>query len=382
MYVTDTEALAGLCERIRPAGFVGFDTEFLRERTYYARLCLVQLSTDDVSAIVDPLAIEDLSPLVSLLADPDVLKIVHAGTQDMEIFFHLARVVPAPVFDTQLAATLAGFPSQVGYGNLVREMVGAQLHKTETFTDWSRRPLSAEQVEYALDDVRYLPQLHRMLTERLEAEDRLTWLRPQLAHLTDPETYEVRPEEQYKRIKRLSSLKPRQLGVLMKLAAWREHEAMRRDVPRRWIIPDDSLYEIARRAPTDEAQLAAIRGVGDKAGKEARRGLLKAVRQGLDMPEDDLPHLKRRARPLRDIDGAVDLMAALVRLRAKERAVAQPQLATRKELELLAAGDAEGSGLLEGWKREIVGDELVALLEGRLRLALRDGALVVEKAED
>lgn len=363
---------------MKPAGIVGFDTEFLRERTYYARLCLVQLSTEELTAIVDPLQVRDLGPLLELLADDDVLKLVHAGSQDIEIFYHLAGVVPAPLFDTQLAATLAGFPSQVGYGNLVRELLGAELHKTETFTDWSRRPLSAEQVEYALDDVRYLPEIYRILRDRLESDGRLGWLEPQLEHLTDPASYEVRPEEQYKRIKRVSALKPRQLGVLMKLAAWRETEAMRRDVPRRWIIGDDALFEIARRAPSTPVELAAIRGVGDKAAREARRGLLDAVREGTEMPEDELPEVKRKRRPLRDVEGAVDLMAALVRLRAKQHSIALPQLATRKELELLAHGDAEASGLLVGWKREIVGDELVELLEGRLRLGVRDGTLTVE----
>ncbi|MBE0475488.1 MAG: ribonuclease D [Coriobacteriia bacterium] len=381
MYVTDVGGLRELVERVRPAGIVGFDTEFLRERTYYARLCLVQVATDDVTAIVDPLALDDLAPLLEVLADPDVLKVVHAGSQDVEIFYHQAGVVPAPLFDTQLAATLAGFPSQVGYSNIVKELLSAELHKTETFTDWSRRPLSAEQVAYALDDVRYLPDVYRRLRERLEREGRLGWLEPQLKHLADPASYEVRPEEQYRRIKRLGALKPRQLGVLLKLAAWREREAMRRDVPRRWVLGDDALYEIARRAPVDERQLASIRGVGDKAAREARRGLLDAVRQGLAMPEDELPRVKRRGRPLRDVEGAVDLMAALVRLRARERSVALPQLATRKELELLAQGEGEASGLLAGWKREMIGEELVDLLEGRLRLAVRDGALVVERLE-
>ncbi len=378
MYVTDTQALRELVLELRKAKAVAVDTEFMREKTYFARLCLIQLGTDDIAAIVDPLAIEDLSPLCDLLADPDVVKVFHAGSQDMEIFYRLCGVAAAPVFDTQVAATLAGFQQQVGYGALVKEVLDVTLDKGDTYTDWARRPLSATQVEYALNDVRYLPEVHRRLVATLEAEGRLGWLAADFAHIEDPATYEVIPEEQWRRVKRISSLNRRQLAVAREVAAWRELEAQRRDVPKRWILGDESIVEIARRSPTTAEDVAGIRGVPDKVGRAAQRSLAEAVVCGLAVPDSELPSITKRKRPAGDIDGAVDLMVALVRVRAHERGVAMPLLASREDLERLAAGEREASPLLEGWRREMVGNELVSLLDGSLVMRLRDGLLSIE----
>ena len=379
MYVRDAEGLLDLVEQVRGADFVALDTEFMRERTYYARLCLIQLATDHLEAIVDPLAIEDLGPLLELLADTRMTKVLHAGSQDLEIFCRLAGTVPAPVFDTQVAATLAGFPTQVGYGALVNEIAGVKLDKSDTFTDWARRPLSGTQIEYALNDVRHLPHIYQELRTRLEAEGRISWLEPDFDRMVDPATYDAVPEEQFRRVKRVASLKPRQLGVLMKVTAWREREAQRRDTPRKWIISDESLLEIARRAPEDRESLLAIRGVRDKLAKGSYQGVLTAVAEGMSMPDEELPRLERKRRRPVDVDGAVDLMAALVRLRAKEHGVATPLLASRTELEQLAGGEREESPLLEGWRRSIVGDELLRLLDGELALRLDEGRLVIDQ---
>lgn len=381
MYVTDTESLRALVAQLRSAKFVAIDTEFMRERTYYARLCLVQLGNDDISAIVDPLVIDDLSPLLDLLTDPDVVKIFHAGSQDMEIFYRLCGCAAAPVFDTQVAATLAGFPQQVGYGALVKELLGVALDKGDTYTDWSRRPLSATQVEYALNDVRYLPEVHRRLVAALEGEGRLSWLAADFAHIEDPATYEVIPENLWRRVKRVSSLNRRQMAVAREVTAWRELEAQRRDVPKRWILGDESIIEIARRVPVTAEDVSAIRGVSDKTGKSAQRGVAEAVIRGMAVPEAELPSISKRKRPAGDIDGAVDLMIALVRARARERGVAMPLLAGRDDLERLAAGEREASPLLEGWRREMVGDELVRLLDGALVMRLQDGLLTIETCE-
>jgi ribonuclease D len=380
VYVTDTESLAQLVTQLRGAPCVAIDTEFMRERTYFARLCLIQLASDDVAAIVDPLAIEDLSPLRELLTDSAVVKIFHAGSQDLEIFYRLFGVPTAPIFDSQIAATLAGFPQQVGYGALVKEVMGVTLDKGDTYTDWAKRPLSDTQVEYALNDVRYLPEIRRRLLAEMEREGRIEWLASDFARLEDPATYEVVPRELWRRVKRVSSLNRRQLAVAREVAAWRETEAQRRDVPKRWVIGDESIIEIARRAPKTVEQLSAIRGVADKVGRGAQSGLLGAIAAGTAVSEDDLPSLEKRRRPVGDVDGAVDLMIALVRLRAREHGVAMPLMASRDDLERLAAGEKEASPLLEGWRKEMVGDELVALLEGRLEMALKNGALVVEPA--
>jgi len=381
VYVTDTETLRELVVQLRKAPAVAIDTEFMRERTYFARLCLIQLGTDDIHAIVDPLVCDDLSPLCDLLTDASVVKIFHAGSQDLEIFHRQCNCATAPVFDTQVAATLAGFPQQVGYGALVKELLDVCLDKGDTYTDWSRRPLSDTQVEYALNDVRYLPEVHRRLVAELTREGRIPWLQADFTKLEDPATYEPIPEEQWRRVKRISSLNRRQLAVAREVTAWRENEAQRRDVPKRWILGDESIVEIARRSPATAADVSAIRGVADKAGKGAQRGIAEAVSRALLVPEEDLPSLTKRRRPQGDVDAAVDLMVSIVRLRAREHGVAMPLLASREDLERLAGGEREASVLLEGWRRKMVGEELVRLLEGKLTLHMEDSILVVEPRE-
>lgn len=378
LYVTDEEGLRALVDTLCESSVVAVDTEFMRERTYYARLCLIQLASPDIAAIVDPLAMEDLSPLAELMTNDSVTKILHAGSQDLEIFHRLLGVTAGPIFDTQVAATLAGFPQQVGYGPLVKEMLGVQLDKGDTYTDWAKRPLSDTQVEYALNDVRYLPEVHRQLTETLDREGRLEWLAPDFQRMTDPATYTCLPREQWKRIKRVSSLNRRQLAVAREVTAWRESEAQRRDTPRRWVLGDESIIEIARRSPGTPQELIAIRGVGDKVGRSVQKGLLDAVAAGLGVPDAELPKITRRHRPQGDVDGAVDLMVALVRLRAREHGVAMPLLASRDDLERLAAGEREESPLLEGWRRAMIGEELLAVLDGVLVMRVDNGALIVE----
>jgi ribonuclease D len=381
VYVTDSQGLIELVAQLRKAPAVGIDTEFMRERTYYAKLCLLQLASDDVAAIVDPLAIEDLSPLTDLMMDPDVVKIFHAGSQDLEIFYRLLGVATRPVFDTQVAATLAGFPQQVGYGALVKDMMGVQLDKGDTYTDWGKRPLSDTQVEYALNDVRYLPEMYRRLIEQLDTDGRQSWLAADFERMADPATYAAAPEEQWRRVKRISSLNRRQLGVAREVAAWREREAQRRDVPKRWVVGDESIVEIARRTPKSVEELAAIRGVTDKVGRGAQKGVVEAVAKGLAVPDEDLPSIAKRRRVQGDVDGAVDLMIALVRVRARQHGVAMPLLASRDDLERLAGGDREASPLLEGWRRTMVGDELVRLIDGSIAMRLVDGMLVIEPCD-
>jgi ribonuclease D len=382
VYVTDTKALAKLVATLRNAPAVAVDTEFMRERTYFARLCLIQLASDDVVAIVDPLAMDDLSPLRDLMTDPKIVKVFHAGSQDLEIFFRLLGEATAPVFDSQVAATLAGFPQQVGYGALVKEMLGVSLDKGDTYTDWAKRPLSDTQVEYALNDVRYLPEIFRRLTAELKREGRLSWLAADFSRMEDGETYACLPEEQWRRVKRVSTLNRRQLAVAREVAAWREVEAQRRDVPKRWVLGDESIVEIARRAPKSAEELASIRGVADKIGRAAQKGVLAAIVRGVSVPDGQLPSIAKRHRPQGDIDASVDLMIALVRARAREHGVAMPLLASREDLERLAGGDREASPLLEGWRRTMVGDELLALLDGSLGLRLDDGNLVIEARPD
>jgi ribonuclease D len=382
LYITDTEELAAFCERARASRLVALDTEFMREKTYFAKLCLIQACAADESVIIDPLTIADLSPLMALLADTSVLKVVHAGSQDMEIFYRLANVAIAPIFDTQIAATLAGFPSQVGYARLVKELYDVDIDKSDTFTDWARRPLTAAQIKYALADVTYLPGMYETLRDRLEKDGRLQWVERDFERMSDPATYEVVPEQQFRRIKRASSLSKRQLGVLQQVTAWREREAQRRDLPKRWIVSDETLLEVARRQPADASAMADIRGMSPRALGAGGAGLLAAVAAGLALTDEQLPKIPKRPRNIIDIEGIVELMSALVRVRAAESGVAVPLLASRGDLERLAGGDREDNPLLGGWRRALIGEELVALIDGRLTLRVADGKVLVEAARD
>ena len=379
MYLHDTTALSEFCDRARAHGRIAIDTEFMREKTYWARLCLIQLAVADECAIIDPFEATDLTPLFDVFADESVVKVLHAGSQDLEILYRLSGKAPQSVFDTQVAATLAGFPSQVGYARLVQDLFDVAIDKSDTFTDWARRPLTPAQVEYALNDVRYLDRAWLELTARLERDGRLPWLADDFARMSDPSCYEVVPEAQFLRLKRISSLSRRQLGVLMHVAAWREREAMRRDLPKRWVVGDETLVEIARRRPTSAADLADIRGLNVRSLGEGVAGLIAAVLAGLDMDDDDLPRIDRKPRAIVDVEGVVELMGALVRVRASEHGIAVPLLATRADLEHLAAGERDGNALLSGWRKAIVGDDLVSLVDGALALSVADGKVVVER---
>jgi len=378
VYVDSPQLLAELADLLRGAEALAIDTEFMRERTYYAKLCLIQVATEDVTAIVDPLAVTHLEPLFAVFRDPSVMKVFHAGSQDLEILYRLMGSVPYPVFDTQTAATLLGMPSQVGYQQLVHSLVGVTLGKGHTYTDWAARPLSAEQIDYALDDVRYLPSAYGTMHERLEAEGRLEWLEEDFARMADPATYDVIPEEQFRRVKRASALDRRSLAVLRELAAWREREAQRRDLPKRWVVSDEALLEIARRAPADGTALQGVRGLNEQVARRNADDILEAIKRGQDVPDDQLPKIAKRKRLEGDVSDVADLLSALLRLRAKEHGVAPTLIATRDELERFAAGERDENPLGSGWRYTLVGAELAELMDGAAFLRVVDGRLVTE----
>lgn len=377
MYVRDDEGLRSLVETMRGADVLAVDTEFMRERTYFARLCLIQVATDDVAAIVDPFVVKDLEPLFALFRDPAMTKVFHAGSQDLEILVRIMGEAPAPVFDTQVAATLAGLPAQVGYQALIKSLVGVELGKAHTFTDWARRPLSEDQIRYALDDVVYMPKAYRVLYERLSTAGRLAWLAEDFERMADPATYEIRPEEQYRRVKRASSLDRRSLAVLREVAAWREREAQQRDVPKRWLVSDESLVELARRAPLTLEALAGVRGLNEQVARRSGEAIIGGVRRGKAVPDDELPRFEKRKRLDGELDELADAMSAIVRVRAKQHGVAPTLFATRDDLERFAGGEREASPLSSGWRHALVGADLEALLDGRIGLSVRDGRVVL-----
>lgn len=381
MYIATQENLAAFVERARTSSVLAIDTEFLREKTYYARLCLLQMATDDEVVIVDPFEIDDLSVLEPLLTDEGIVKLFHAAGQDLEIILREVGVLPRPVFDTQIAAALLGHTQQIGYAALVHAECGVSLKKIDSFTDWSRRPLSASQRDYAADDVVYLPRLYESMRASLVEKGRLHWLDHDFAELSDPARFETNERERFRRLKRVSQLSRRQLSAAREVAAWRELEAQRRDIPRKWVITDEQVVEACKREARSIDELFMVRGLSDRLSTKDARAVVSLISSALDAPPDTWPELDRCSKSEPNVDAQLDLMSALVRLRAKENGIAFPTLASHDDLARVARGYREGVDLLRGWRRAIVGEELLGLLEGRLALSLDGDGLVVERRD-
>lgn len=381
MYIANQESLEAFVDRARSSSVLAIDTEFLREKTYYARLCLLQLATDDEVVVVDPFAVESLAVIEPLLTDESIVKLFHAGDQDLEILYHEVGVLPHPVFDTQIAAALLGQSQQVGYGALVHAECGVSLKKIDSFTDWSRRPLSDSQLEYAADDVVYLPRLYRMMTKELTEKGRLTWLDHDFEELVDPARYEQDPRERYRRLKRGNQLTLQQLSAAREVAAWRETEAQRRNIPRKWVLTDEQIVEACKREARTIDELFMVRGMREKLSTRDARKVVSLLKSGLDLPEDAWPEPDRPSRNEPNVDAQIDLMNALVRLRSKENGIAMQTLASHAELSQVARGHHEGVDVLKGWRRALIGEELLELLAGKLSLRLVNGEVTVERAE-
>jgi len=377
VYVSTQEELRALIATITGAPVLAIDTEFHREKTYRAKLCLLQLATDDVDAIVDPLTVGDLTPLAAILTDPATVKVFHAGSQDIEILIEACGVAPTPLFDTQVAAGFMGYQQQIGYGALVRSLCDVSLPKADSYTDWTRRPLSQTQLEYAIDDVLYLPGIYRRMVAELERTGRTAWLQADLDHLGDPATYLTDPREAWHKVKRISSLTRRQLAVVQAVAAWRETTAQRRDVPRKWVLTDEVLVEISRRCPRTPYELLEVRGLKERLTERSVRELLEAIAAALASDPATWPKIEKRPGGAHEVDGAVDLMSALLHMRAREQGVAAQFVASHDDLVRVAQGDREGNPLMEGWRYEMVGREFVDLMEGRVALGLDGGHLAV-----
>ena len=380
MYIATQENLAAFVERARSSSVLAIDTEFLREKTYYAKLCLLQMATDDEVVIVDPFEMDDLSVMAPLLEDERIVKLFHAAGQDLEIILREVGVLPRPVFDTQIAAALLGHTQQIGYAALVHAECGVSLKKIDSFTDWSRRPLSASQRDYAADDVVYLPRLYAGMRAALEEKGRLHWLDHDFEELSDPARYEANERERFRRLKRVSQLSRRQLSAAREVAAWRELEAQRRDVPRKWVVTDEQIVEACKREARTIDELFMVRGLSDRLSTKDARAVVSLISSALSAPPDTWPELDRCGKSEPNVDAELDPMSALVRLRAKENGIAFPTLASHDDLARVARGYREGVDLLRGWRRAIVGEELLELLDGRLALSL-DGGLKVERRE-
>ena len=367
--ITDTDALAGLCSRLATSEFVTVDTEFIRDKTYWPILCLVQLAGEDEFAAVDTLAEGiDLTPMLDLMRDRSVLKVFHAARQDFEIFYRLMGMVPQLVFDTQVSAMVCGFGDQVGYETIVAKLARQSIDKTMRFTDWQRRPLSDKQLDYALADVTHLRVVYQKLREMLEQNGRAEWVAEEMQTLTGDELYQFDPRQSWRRVKSRNP-KPRFLAILREVTAWRETEAQTRDVPRNRIVRDDALLEIAAHRPKTEQDLANLRGLnrGQAQGAVAR-ALLDAVAKGVALPNEECPAAPKPRRTASPIGPSADLLKVLVKLKSEEHNVAQKLIATSDDLEAIAADDNADVPALKGWRREMFGEDALALKQGRLAL--------------
>ncbi len=380
--ITDTDALKAFCAELGGGPYVAIDTEFMRDQTYWPKLCLVQAAGAGVEGIIDPQAKDlDLAPFYRLLTAKKVVKVFHAARQDIEIFHHQGGVIPDPFFDTQIAAMVCGFGDSASYETLVRRIAKADLDKSVRFTDWSRRPLSKRQLEYALADVTYLRVVYESLSKELEKSGRARWVEEEEATLKDPATYRLEPADAWRRLK----LRPgnrRFFAIVSALAAWREREAQARDVPRSRIIKDEALIEIASHPPADAESLSEIRALPQGyASSRQGKALFATVKEALvaPLPEGPLPFEPRR-RGREAAPAALDLLKTLLRLRTAQYGVAARLLANSEDLERLAAGDDDVPAL-HGWRAEVFGNDALALREGRLAIALQDGeAVVIETA--
>ncbi|MDE0387847.1 MAG: ribonuclease D [Rhodospirillales bacterium] len=375
--ITESAPLAELCAAWQRADFVTVDTEFMRESTYRAKLCLLQVGPAEGEPVaVDPLANGiDLAPLYDLLVRAPVLKVFHAARQDVEVLLPLAGGVPHPLFDTQIAAMVCGFGDSVGYETLVARLARGRIDKTQRFTDWARRPLTERQLRYALSDVSHLRVVYQKLAAKLERTGRRSWLDEELATLTDPATYETPPEEAWRKIK-VRGGNSRFLAILRELAAWRETEADRRDKPRPWVMRDTALTEIAAQRPRTVKELAKLRSVSQRTAEGAMgAALLAAVQRGLALPEEDCPTPPPRPEKPAAPAALTDLLKVLLTFKSEESGVARKLIASADDLERIARGETNGVPALQGWRRALFGDAALDLVHGRLALTVERGVL-------
>lgn len=372
--ITQTTELASVVEKLARAKFVTVDTEFIRETTFWPELCLIQIADDDDVYLIDPLANGiDLQPFWSLMADESVLKVFHAARQDVEIIYKMGNLIPHPIFDTQVAAMVCGYGDSVSYDALVQKVTGKQIDKSSRFTDWRRRPLSEKQLRYAAADVTHLRDVYRHLQVSMDDAGRSHWLSEEMDVLTSPATYDLKPEDAWTRLK-MRVRKPRELAVMQSVAKWREEQARERNVPRGRVIKDDAIYEIAQQQPRDTEALGRLRAIprGWERSQHAK-GLADAVNEALAVPDDELPKLAKPRRSPEGASAAAELLKVLLRLVAEREGVAAKVLATSDDIDQIAtSGEKAEVQTLQGWRREIFGEEALRLLRGEVGLAFQD----------
>lgn len=380
--ITTTDELTEFSAELQKRPYVAVDTEFMREKTYWPILCLIQAAADGEEAIIDPLADGiDLSPFLNVLMDKNIIKIFHAARQDLEIFYKLIGAVPAPLFDTQIAAMACGFGDQIGYEPLMRGLLNAKIDKGSRFTDWSRRPLTDAQLTYALSDVTHLRDAYPLIVDKLEAQSRAHWVEAELQALYDPDLYFVKPENAWRRLK-LKSVRPRELGPAVKLAEWREREAQTKDLPRSRLIKDEAIFELARLQPDSTKALSRARSIPNGFERSnAGAAILEAIKQGIAIERENLPKIATADRNKAPAD-VVELLKVLLKRQCEVYDVAPKLIASSADLDEIATNDEADVQALKGWRREVFGEAALKLKSGELALRLKNGAVELIESKD
>jgi ribonuclease D len=381
-YIDTPEKLTELCAQIAKVSWLALDTEFLRETSYYPKFCLLQLATPDWTACVDPIALPKLDELFAVLYNPSIVKVFHSCRQDLEIFYQLTGAVPTPIFDTQVAAPLLGFQDNPGYAMLVSSLLNINLNKAHTRADWGYRPLTEEQVQYAADDVIYLCQIYEIFLQKLAELGRADWLKNDFAGLSNPDLYRVEPENAWLKIKGINKLTARQLSIVQTLAEWREKTAQAENRPKSWVLRDELLFEIAKLQPESVAQLFNVRGINERTANRHGKDLCQLITTAKNHQPTPLTDKGRAAKKNQQNEAILDILTALVRIRAEENALNPNILASRKDLEALLGEGHDDSPLLTGWRYTMAGAELVGLLKGELFLGIQADKLLVTARTD
>ena len=379
-YIETSQQLAEVCENIKNAGYCTIDTEFVREKTYYPVLSLIQIASEAQMACIDPLVIEDFEPLIALLQQPDLVKVFHAPSQDLEILYQRFSCMPMPIFDTQLAAAVLGYDHQIGYADLVRQITGVQLEKKHTRADWNRRPLSTDEIDYAMDDVRYLMPVYQALKKELDSKNRGAWIEKDLLEMTAVSTYLVEMSGLWKRLKGVQKLKGVELQIARNLCQWREQIAQQKNLPRRWIVKDDVLIDVARLKPSILADMDSLRGRGGARDEnffaKYAETFLQLVRDAQNTPDSEWPRHDARNTITMNQQALGDCLMALCRVIAEENKIALATLATRKDIDSLIT-NRKNSRLSQGWRFNMAGERLLDFIHGQSVLGVEDGRIEI-----
>lgn len=375
--ITTTQALKECCNELSNSHFLALDTEFLREKTYFPKLALIQVANESSTYIIDPLTIDSLDDFFTLINNPKITKVLHSARQDYEIFFNLQGHLPKPIFDTQIAASLLGYGEQIGYANLIKNLLDIDVDKSQTRTDWTKRPLNDKQLDYAASDVIHLAEVYPMMLKRLDELNRTNWLDDDFMQLTSEKTFQVDKRSMWKKIKSANRLPSQKLSIVQELADWRETQAILQDRPRKHVLSDDSIVDIANQQPKTISAIREIRQINPRLKEPDFNQLLECIQTGLNKPESDWPKFARKHKPSMEQSAIVDILSVIVQISAAENQISPAFICNKKDLVKIVCGDSD-SPLYQGWRKQLVGESIKQFLAGNSNIHLEDNKLVLD----